>query len=223
MTPSTHNPQQAKPVIVLGAGGHARVLRSLLSIQHREVLAVLDDNAAIHGKQIDDSGLTVLGGMDQVAQYAPDDVELVNGIGCAKRPTARQAVYEAMTAQGYTFATLRHDQCIIANEAAIDPSAQVLARAVVQACAQVHANAIINTGAIIEHDTTIGQHTHIAPGATICGGVTVGNGCHIGAGATIIPGLTIGEGVIIGAGAVVLANVSPGQTQVGNPARNINS
>ena len=40
-----------------------------------------------------------------------------------------------------------------------------------------------------------------------------------GAGAIILPGVTLGEGCIIGAGAVVTKNVPPGETWIGNPAK----
>ena len=220
-TTQVHDPDGMKPVVLLGAGGHARVLRSLLSMQHRQIEAVLDDNSALHGKRIGHTGLKVAGGLDQITRYQPNGVELINAIGSAHRPTARQAVYERMIGQGYTFATLCHHKAVVACEAFIEPTSQIMASATIQAGAQVYANTLINTGAIIDHDTTIGEHTHVAPGATVCGGVTIGPGCHIGAGATVIQGITLGEGVVVGAGATVLCDVPEKLIVAGTPARPI--
>ncbi|MGB0766510.1 MAG: acetyltransferase [Phycisphaeraceae bacterium] len=210
-----------KPVILLGAGGHSRVLRSLLSIQERSILAVLDDNPDLHGKRIGHTGLTIAAALDAVRQHDPNDVELVNAIGSTHRPTARRAVYETFTAKGYTFATLIHHHATTACEAFIEPSAQLMAGCTIQAGAQILANTLINTHASIDHDTTVGEHTHVAPGVTICGNVTIGQACHIGAGATIVQGITIGDSVVVGAGATVLRDVPDTQTVLGTPARPI--
>lgn len=214
--------QGRKPVVILGAGGHACVLHSLLSMQKRRVLAILDDDPATHGKRFGTSDLEIEGGLADVKCYAPKDIELVNAIGSTHRPTARQVVYEKMVDLGYIFATLRHSSAVVACEALIEPSAQIMARAVIQTGTQLRANVLINTGTIIDHDTVVGEHTHVASGATICGGVTIGQGCHIGAGSTVIQGIQIGHGAIIAAGATVVSNIADGLTVVGTPAKVMN-
>lgn len=216
---NTKEPSDTKPVVILGAGGHARVLLSLLSTQARQVIAILDDNPTKHGKPLDKTGPAITGDLDAVKQYQPNEVELVNAIGSVRHPTARQAVYDSYTRLGYLFATLWHNAATIDCGAFIEPTSQIMASATVQRGAQVYANTLINTGTIIDHDTTIGEHTHVAPGATLCGDVTIGKGCHIGAGATIIQGITLGPGVVVGAGATVLEDVAEGLVVAGTPAR----
>jgi len=206
-----------KPVVILGAGGHARVLISLLRLIDRPIHALLDDDPTKHSQAID--GLSITGAFDRLLQYPADEVELVNAIGSAHRPTARQAVYEQFTKLGYTFATLIHPAAIIAPQANVQPGAQVMASATIQAGAQIESNCLINTASVIDHDTTIGAHSHIASGATICGSVRVGKGCHIGAGATVIQGMTLGEGVVVAAGATVVNDVGDQQLVQGTPAK----
>jgi UDP-perosamine 4-acetyltransferase len=210
-----------KPVVLVGAGGHARVLLSLLKLQQRPVLALLDDDTSLHGKPLGQDTLTVSGGLEGITQYPPDSVELVNAIGSAHRPTTRQTVYEKYSKAGYAFATLIHPAAVIASEATIESGVQVMAGAVIQTNATLKANGLINTAASIDHDTIVGSHTHIAPGATICGGVTIGPCCHIGAGATVVQGVIIGRSVVVGAGATVLGNVPDEQIVAGTPARSI--
>ena len=106
--------RQDQPVVVMGGGGHARILISLLSLQHRQVRAVLDDDTSLHHTQLDAAGVSIAGGLDTIAQHAPDSVELVNAIGSVHRPTARQAIYEKFSAMGYRFATLIHPAATIA-------------------------------------------------------------------------------------------------------------
>lgn len=81
----------------------------------------------------------------------------------------------------------------------------------------------INVGALVMHDVTIGDYVTIAPRAVVLGRVTIGAGSFIGANATILPDITIGENVTVGAGAVVTKSIQDGLTVVGIPARKHNS
>ena len=217
MTPPNTKPTSDKPVIVLGAGGHARVLISLLRLINRPVKAVLDDDTSNHHQIID--GLSIAGGLDFLTSFEAESVELVNAIGSAHRPTARQAIYDRYTELGYTFATLIHPNAVIAPHVKVKTGAQIMASATVQSGVNLQHNCLINTAAVIDHDSIIGEHTHIAPGAIICGNVKIGPCCHIGCGATMIQGISVGRGAVIGAGATVINNVCINEIVVGKPAR----
>ena len=66
---------------------------------------------------------------------------------------------------------------------------------------------IVNTGAIVEHDSTIGEFSHVAVGSVVCGGVSVGERTLIGANATVIQEKKIGRCCIIGAGSIIRKSV----------------
>ena len=67
---------------------------------------------------------------------------------------------------------------------------------------------IINTGAIVEHDSQVGDFSHISVGTVLCGNVCVGCGAFIGANATVIQGRSVGDKCIVGAGETVRKNVT---------------
>jgi UDP-perosamine 4-acetyltransferase len=90
---------------------------------------------------------------------------------------------------------------------------------VVVSGAVVGRQALINTGAVVEHDCRIEEGASLGPGAVTGGRVTVGRGAFIGAGATLAPRITIGAEAMIGAGAVVTRDVGPGMLAYGVPAR----
>lgn len=209
----------SKPVIIIGAGGHAKVLISTLKALERKIIGILDPDKPI-GQTVD--GICILGDDDKVRNYAPDSIELVNGLGSVSLPVKRKEIYMKFN-NSYKFATVIHPSATIAENVNINEGAQIMAGAIVQTGSTISINAIINTGAIVDHDCHIGQHAHVAPGAVLSGDVQVGDMSHIGTGATIIQGIKIGSNVIVGAGAVVIHNVKDGYKVVGNPAKAINN
>jgi acetyltransferase-like isoleucine patch superfamily enzyme len=78
---------------------------------------------------------------------------------------------------------------------------------------------IVNTGAVVEHDTDLDDWVHVAPRAIVCGSVRLGSGVHVGAGSVIRQGLSLGPGVVVGIGAVVVKDQTEAVILAGVPAR----
>ncbi len=205
------------PVIVIGAGGHAKVLIEVLKIQSCEIIGIVDADTHKIGTAV--SGVSVIGNDNAIRSYMPDAVLLVNGIGSIAQTTHRQHIFEMLKTYGYFFASVIHPSAIVAEDVVIGEGAQIMAGAIIQPGSRIGRNAIINTGARIDHDCKIGDHAHIAPGVTLSGGVSVGVSAHIGTGATVIQEVAIGARAIIGAGAVVIKRIPSGVTAVGVPAK----
>lgn len=202
------------PVIVIGGGGHAKVLVSALFLRERIVLGFVDPNLELPPLL----GTRHLGNDGAVLAHPPDRVQLVNGVGSVSCTKNHRNVFDRFVQKQYSFATVIHPSGVIAPEVQIEDGVEVMAGAVVQAGCRLGANVIVNTGARIDHDCIIDSHAHVAPGVTICGGVHVGSGAHIGAGSTVIQGIRIGAGSMVGAGALVIRDVPQGAKVVGVPA-----
>jgi sugar O-acyltransferase (sialic acid O-acetyltransferase NeuD family) len=210
-----------KALIMLCAGGHARVLIDVLRRAGQKVTALLDMDVALHGTALD--GVPVVGDESWLEGRTPQTITLVNGLGNHAKVGKsglgrRRDLYADFRSKGYAFERVISSDAIISNVAELGEGCQVLTGAIIHPGAVVGENAIVNTGAQIDHDCLIGAHSHIAPGAVICGSVTVGAMCHIGAGAVVIEGVTIGDGAVIGAGSIVVAHVEPRATILGRPA-----
>lgn len=199
--------------IVLGAGGHAKVVLDALLRLGARVRGLADTNSALCGQSI--LGHLVLGCDDIAKAAGPDAILLANGIGVARDTRARRAVYEEFRGLGFRFPAVVDPSAVVGGEVAMADGAQVLAGAVVQPGASLGENCIVNTLAGVDHDCSVGPHSHIAPGVTLCGAVRVGAGCLIGAGATILPGVAIGDGAIVGAGCTVRRTITPGVVFLG--------
>lgn len=203
-------------ILLLGAGGHARVVLDLLHTRGRMAAACLDLSAPDENWPQE---VPWLGTDDELASLDPEDWHLINCIGSTGRIDIRKTVFQKAAAQGFSFDTIVHSSAVVSGDTAIGPGSQIMAAAIVQAGAQLGANVLINTGAIVDHDAELGDHSHIAPGAVLSGAVSVGEAVHIGTGAVVRQGVTIGSGALIGAGAVVIGDVPAGECYIGNPAR----
>lgn len=208
-----------KPVLVIGAGGHTKVLVDALLLQKVNIVGILDCQSDQTGKKI--LGIPIIGNDGVISAYHPTEVLLVNGIGSIGKTLLRQSVFVKFKKNNYRFATVVHPGAILARDVLLQEGAQVMAGAIIQTGCSIGGNSIVNTGAKLDHDCKIGVHVHLSPGSTLCGGCIVEDGVHIGAGATVVQGLRIGRESIIGAGAVVLKDIAAGKIAFGVPAREV--
>ena len=74
---------------------------------------------------------------------------------------------------------------VVAEDAAVDPSARIEACAVIKSGATVGAGSCISACSVIEKNASIGAGTMLYPNVTIGEGCTVGNDCILHAGAVI--------------------------------------
>ncbi len=203
----------ARPIALIGGGGHALSLLDILPSSAK--VAGYVDLAPVQSMPLgwlgDDAAF--------MADCAPDStdiiVTLVSGADCSLR--TRRRVIDRYSRYG--------SPVTVAPSAIVSPSARlgggtaVFHRATVNAATTAGAHCVINTGAIVEHGCPLGDNVFIGPGAVICGGVTIGDDTYIGAGVIIKPCVSIGTDVTVGAGAVVTADIHAAGTYAGVPAR----
>lgn len=208
----------SKPWIIIGAGGHAKVVLSLLKANQQEILGFVAKDA---GQEVASHlcNYPILGDDDVIEQYACDEIHLANGIGSVSVTTKRQAVYEKFSAMGYNFPYLVHPSAVLTEDVDIGHGTQVMAGVVIQPSVKLGENTIVNTSASIDHDCRIGSNCHIAPGAVLSGTVNIGDQVHIGSGATVIQSITIGKNSLVAAGAVVIESIPDGKFVAGVPAK----
>lgn len=201
------------PYIIIGGGGHTRVLLGVLRLMGEEVAGILTQDSTIVGNSIMDA---IVLGTD--GKYTVDKARhtIVNGVGNKASRNGPgleiRAVVDARYAGlGFEMATIIAPNANIMPDVKIGTGAQIMAGATLQPGVIIGDGAIINTNASVDHDVIIGNHTHVAPGAILCGGVQIGELTHIGAGATILQGLKIGKNCVIGAGVTLMKNVGDGE------------
>lgn len=196
-----------KPIILIGAGGHAGVLYDILSTQNREVIAVVSPRDTGVNKIL--SHLIHIDDADFIRKYSNTDVKLVNGIGQQPYSSLRRKVNEYYTSRGYRFTRVISDSSIVSKYSVLGEGVQILSGVILQAGTVIGDHSIINTGAIVEHDSVIGMYCFMAPGSLVCGSVKVEDDVYIGASATILQNIDVGSFSIVGAGSVLTKNLLP--------------
>lgn len=205
-----------KKVVIIGAGGHAKVIADIIEKSGDTVYGFLDDNKIIGEKVIKD--YRVLGKISE-CKYLQSDIKDLYFIIAIGDNYIRKCIYEKYTLNYYTAI---HPSCNIGIDVKIKEGTVIMANACINPSTTIGKNCIINTGAIVEHDNIIEDYVHISPNATLCGTVKVGTFTHIGAGAVIKNNIEITNDCIIGAGAVVVKNIEEKGTYVGVPAKKMN-
>jgi len=208
------------PVVVIGFGGHGRVVTDALLAAGRNVIAVTD-------RKTEDSfarkiGMPLLTDEGLLERHPPGTIELASGLGsiwpCGKE-SHRQTVIRKLEQFGYRFTGFVHPAAWVSPWAVVDPTAQIHAGSMVQPGVKIGMHAIINTAASIDHDTTIGCFCHVGPGVTLSGSVGVGEGSHLGTGCCVIQGIVLGAGCFVAAGSTVVKHLGTGEYVRGTPAK----
>ena len=206
-----------RQLIVIGAGGHARVLVEALRANRMEIAGfVINDLQDGIGVMHE---LPRIGTDGELLAVGQQQTDLVNGVGSTGKSDVRRSIFERFRNAGFRFVTVIHPTAIVASDVVLGEGAQVMAGAVLQPGVVIGANAIVNTGAVVDHDVRIGDHAHVAPGACLAGGVIIGEVAHVGAGSTVIQNVRVGAGALIAAGSTVVRDVPPGAVVAGVPAR----
>ena len=194
-------------VVVIGAGGHAKVVISTLIARGISIAAVFDDDDTKWG--MDAQGTRVTG-----TEWEHGGSALI-GIGdnAKRREIARTMNFE--------WATVVHPTAYVHPTAKLGRGTVVFAGAVVQPDAVIGDHVIVNTGVTIDHDCVIGDYAHLGPGVHLAGSVEVGEGAFLGIGSVAIPGVKIGRWSTLGAGAVAVRDLADGVVAVGVPAKEL--
>ena len=205
------------PLVVVGGGGHAKVVLSVLArLGTFAILGYLDpkDRGPILGHPW-------LGDDSSARQLSNDHGRLavVLGIGKTDGRSDRLTFLERFSRIGAVFPVVIAPTAFVAEDVVVGEGTVVCDGAIVQAGTRIGRAAIVNTGARVDHDCVLHDDVHIGPGAVLSGGVQVGDGSLVGVGACCRQNVKIGSNCTIGAGAAVTSDCKDGALYIGVPAR----
>lgn len=198
--------------LLLGAGGHARVVYEAWRFHHvRREAVVFDENPRLAESRFFDVSIT--------STWPPVPFGLGSfHVAIGHNSLRRRMFVRAEAMSGWVGETIVHPGSHVSAHAVLGGGCFVAAGAIVGPLAQLGCGCIVNHSASVDHEGVIGDFCHIAPGVRLCGEVHIGDEVLIGAGAVVLPGRRIGAGATVGAGAVVVRDVSAGSIVMGVPA-----
>jgi UDP-perosamine 4-acetyltransferase len=203
-------------VVIIGAGGHGKVVLDILTAEGRyRPVGFVDNNPSLLDSYV--CGLPLLGPINALPRLKRQRIRhAIVAIG-DNRQRLRQL--PEIEAAGFELVSAVHPAAFVSPRAAIGRGVVIAPRACVIVDARIGDLAIVNTAAVVDHECDVGEAAHVCPGAVLAGRVRVGRGAFIGIGAQVIQCRSVGEFAVVGAGAAVIQDVSDGATVVGVPAR----
>lgn len=199
-----------KEVIIIGAGGHGKVVADIVAKSKDKIIGFLDDS-----HNIDEIlSYPVLGRICDCTKYQDKEFFIAIGNNELRKKIAKD--YPMLK-----YYTAIHPDTSIATNVEISKGTCVMAGAVINSSAKIGKHCIINTRSVIEHDNNISDFVHISPGAVLCGTVSVGEGTHIGGGVTVRNNINITSNVVVGIGTAVVSDINEAGTYCGVPAKKI--
>jgi UDP-perosamine 4-acetyltransferase len=200
-------------VIVIGAGGHAKVVIELLR-QSGNHVAYCISGGEEHKECL---GVPILVGDKWIENLRAEGFYRAFAAIGSNRTRLRMS--RVLKQFHYELVNAISPFSMISPSAKIGVGVAIMAGAIINAEAEIGDFAIVNTGASVDHDCRIGQAAHIAPRCALAGMVTIGNGSFMGIGSCAVPGVNVGNWSIIGAGAAVTKDIPDNVIAVGIPAR----
>jgi sugar O-acyltransferase (sialic acid O-acetyltransferase NeuD family) len=196
------------PILLLGAGGHARACIDVIEQEGRFVVAGLVGLPEERGARV--LGYPVLGADADLTELLDNHRHALIAVGHIKTAEPRMRLFELLQQKGCAPPVIVSPRAYVSPHATVGAGTIVMHGAVVNAAATIGRNCIINSQSLVEHDAVIADHCHISTGAAINSGVRVGSATFIGSNCSVRQQIIIGEGCLIGMGQRVIADCETG-------------
>lgn len=209
-------------IVIVGSSGHAKVVIDVVEKAGTHRVVGLLDRFRKQGDRA--FGYEVIGSEDDLAALV--------------RPRALEGYFVAIgdnhirgevdrrireRAPSLAAITAVHPSAVIGREAEIGPGTVIMAGGIVNPASVLGRCCIVNTNSSLDHDSTMGDYSSLAPGAVTGGNCRIGTYAAVGIGATLSHGVVVGDHTLIGAGSTVLEDIGDHLVAYGTPAKPVRS
>lgn len=203
-----------KKIFIVGAGGHAgAVLDALLSSdsQYDQIIFIGEAASRDICKNFE-----IRRGLNEVNIHEQGDYFVAVGDN-STRMRINKEVEKSLP--NLDLITIIHKTAYASPKARIFPGVFLGGKSHVGPYTQIGKCALINTGALVDHDCLIGDYSSVAPAACLGGGVSLGNASIVGLGASVSHNVKVGANSMVAGGAFLNINVADNQVFMGVPAK----
>jgi sugar O-acyltransferase (sialic acid O-acetyltransferase NeuD family) len=188
-------------IVLIGGGGHCRSCIDVIEKEGRFSIRGILERPQNPEKEI--LGYPFIGTDDDIPQLVEEGYNFVITIGQIGAAPARKKIFNLIKEFGGKLPVIKSPLAYISQYASIEAGTMVMHGVIVNASARIGFNNILNTNSLIEHDSRIGSHCHIATGAIVNGGVIIEDEVFLGSGAVTKQNSRIVSGTFVKANSIV--------------------
>jgi len=146
----------AKRIIILGAGGFAKTLADILQ----------QNNTYTEIKFLDDTktGENILGKCNEFTKFKNEHTDMYPAFG---NNETRKKWFEKLQQEKINIPSIIHSSSYISPTAKIETGVAILPKAIINTNCVIKQGCIVNCGAVIDHDCELKKFVHICIGAMI--------------------------------------------------------
>ena len=201
----------AKPILIIGAGGHAKSVAEIALAMGYEIKAFISPESP---------RCTLLG--YRIQAELPQDLDIAEdsiAIGIGSNWTREKVWLELREAFPLTmFPALMHPSASVAVNTRIGAGSTIHQHASVGPSTDLGIFCTLNTSASVDHDCLIGDFASVGPGAHTGGNVTVGDRAALAIGSIARHGIQIGRDSVLGAASYAHRSTLEYTVNIGSPA-----
>ncbi|MGL5624907.1 acetyltransferase [Cetobacterium sp.] len=167
-------------VIIIGAGGHGRVvIDTVFSNPNLEVIGFLDDS------DIESFlGISKLGKILDIEKFKEFKFHIAIGNNSLRKELGEKVGVKNLV-------TIIHPTAYICRDVKIGKGCFIGTNVVINSKSKLGNNIIVNTGSIIEHDCILENYSHLSYGVLLGSGVTIKEKAYIEMGEIVKRGLIV--------------------------------
>lgn len=169
-----------KKVIIIGAGGHGKVIGDIVEKSGDVLLGYLDSDK--EPGEVVYKNYNVIGTLSECIDFQTKDSDIEFFIAIGANAVRQRIAKEYKLNKYYTAI---HPSAIIASDVEVKAGTSIMAKVVINASAKIGEQCIINTSSVIEHDCIVSDYSHVSSGVIMCGGSIIENEAYVGAGSII--------------------------------------
>lgn len=190
-----------KKILIIGAGGHSKSCIDIIQNNNKyEIYGVIGLNNEV-GKKV--LGIPVIGIDKDLFDLRNIVDHAFIAIGQINNSEKRIKIYEHLKKLNFILPVFYSNNSYVSPFAEIMEGSIIMHHCVINAGVKVGRCGIVNNMSLIEHDSSIGNFTHVSTNVVLNGNVTVGDRTFIGSKTVIANNIVIDNDKFIKMGSVI--------------------